>query len=187
MISVVTLCLLIVGYNAPEMPGKGRFTKLRLRFKEVTIRRGRLDWEQELKVTFNNVDAYTTSASHGPIRGHTFIVWDAALRAWEHRIDAAWANSEPGLNVEWEEKVVSRVPPPLSYSRPQLLRFDLEGGCLRYQEPLELLARATCHTEQVEQHFVWEAASHTLRSAMPIPNIDHGFLTTFQTLLQVRC
>ena len=52
-------------------------------------------------------------------------------------------------------------PPPLGPA--VLLRSGLEGGCLYFQEPLELLARATCDLEVPHQRFVWEPASRTLR------------------------
>jgi hypothetical protein len=46
-----------------------------------------------------------------------------------------------------------------------LLRNGLEAACLRFQEPLELLARAVCDFDRVEQRFVWDGATRTLRYA----------------------
>jgi nucleoside-diphosphate-sugar epimerase len=45
-----------------------------------------------------------------------------------------------------------------------LLRNGLEAACLRFQEPLELLARAVCDFDRVEQRFVWDGATRTLEA-----------------------
>ena len=59
--------------------------------------------------------------------------------------------------------ILASPPPP--HGPPMLLRNGLEAACLRFQEPLELLARAVCDFDRVEQRFVWDGATRTLRYA----------------------
>ncbi|KOO28336.1 hypothetical protein Ctob_004660 [Chrysochromulina tobinii] len=60
-------------------------------------------------------------------------------------------------------RILASPPPP--HGPPMLLRNGLEAACLRFQEPLELLARAVCDFDRVEQRFVWDGATRTLRYA----------------------
>ena len=60
-------------------------------------------------------------------------------------------------------RILASPPPPLG--PPMLLRNGLEAACLCFQEPLELLSREVCDFDRVEQRFVWDGATRTLRYA----------------------
>ena len=171
-------------YLAARFAGfQDRFHRLQERSRTIFLRRQRLNAERERR---EKQDALEKEEQEEQ------AVWNTSLHVYEYEKStkgdlsraAAVAVPESGglgggtggspggsplpsrlhrVPVHATMRILASPPPPLG--PPMLLRNGLEAACLCFQEPLELLSREVCDFDRVEQRFVWDGATRTLRYA----------------------
>ena len=171
-------------YLAARFAGfQDRFHRLQERSRTIFLRRQRLNAERERR---EKQDALEKEEQEEQ------AVWNTSLHVYEYEkstkgdLSRAAAVAVPELGglgggpggspggsplpsrlhrvpVHATMRILASPPPPLG--PPMLLRNGLEAACLCFQEPLELLSREVCDFDRVEQRFVWDGATRTLRYA----------------------
>jgi hypothetical protein len=184
--------LLLVGWTLPDETSgatvrdrssfinerlQTRWRMLNLRLRAVTTRQQRLREERERAVELKAANERSSERARG--RGPLLDEWNRTTGTWEEQAfdpDRVSSSTDehnrtvgradglaPWARHPSRSAIVTLLSPPPPLGPAVLLRSGLEGGCLYFQEPLELLARATCDLEVPHQRFVWEPASRTLR------------------------
>lgn len=197
VIVIVFCILLLISIDAglsmpPEEVSTSKFLRARLhdrfhvmrdRLNSLATRQRRLHEDRERRVEHAKLEELQHELD-------AQVAWNKSTHTWEHPMAHNVAanvalvltpehNASTGLQeqpgIDRVQLAPSPVPPPPSplLAESVLLRFGLEGGCLHYQEPLELLARAVCDYDREEQRFAFDASTRTLRLASdPLQCVD---------------